>query len=197
MDAHDRGSVGPELLKNLQLAQKGDRAAFKFLIEVTQDRLYRFALYLTGSPQQAQDLCQEAYIKMLTHISNLRELETFWSWLFRIVKNNFLDQRKSAANKGHTAIEDVSESEFLTDPAAAQELMQLTHALRKLSEDDRLVIVLVDIEGYSYQEAGDILGASENAVRSRLHRARQALAQMVESTSENNHETKRRAQSSS
>ena len=79
--------------------QAGDDAAMILLIEAVQDRLYRFCCYLTQNSQLAQDLSQDALIKVLEKINTLKNPLVFQSWLFRIVKNMYLDNKKSHQNK--------------------------------------------------------------------------------------------------
>lgn len=140
-----------------------------------QTPLYKFCLYLAHNEALAQDLCQEALIRMLEKLKTLDKPERFESWVFRIAKNLYLDWRKSPKSSGHINIDDVDPGELRLEPEKQDQVLTLMKGLSQLETDDKAVIILVDIQGHSYQEAGEIMGLTESAVRSRLHRARQAL----------------------
>jgi RNA polymerase sigma-70 factor, ECF subfamily len=198
VDFDGRRAVDVQLVKLIEQAQAGDKSAMRLLIIQSQDRLFRFALYLTGNRAHAQDLCQDTYIKLLKSLKDLRTPEQFWSWLFRILKNMFIDSKRQASAKGYVPLEDVTVETFITSKDAADELITLTTCLSRIDDDARTVIILVDIEGYSYAEAAEVVGVTENALRSRLHRARELLAEAAEAvkTSTKNPETNRRRHTS-
>jgi RNA polymerase sigma-70 factor (ECF subfamily) len=139
----------------------------------------------TGSPLslllfsrgRAQDLCQETYLYALEHIKTLKEPLGFPKWLFLIAKNRFIDFKRSPKNKPHDSLNDSSLGSVLQNPADTELAFQIQEALNVLKPQDRIVLLVVDIEGYSYTEAAEIIKISESAVRSRLHRAREAFAQ--------------------
>lgn len=162
-----------ELEKYVRLAQKGDSEAFSRIIELTQDRLYRFCFYLTRNSSLAQDICQDTYLKVLEKIGSLREPNRCLSWLFRMAKNLFLDHVK---RKKPDTVATTETLDYWMSAGAEHPLKDFTLKVRDclgtLSAEERVVILLVDLEGYSYGEAAEIIGISENALRSRLHRAR-------------------------
>lgn len=162
------------LEEQVRRAQEGDERALAFLIEATQERLYRFFLYLSANPQLSADLTQDTFIKVLENLHTLREPAGFVSWLLKTGKNLFLDHVRSPRSQEHAELESAPESEL----AVSRDLdlvVRIHRALERLEPEDRLVLLLVDLEEHSYAEAAKILGISENAVRSRLHRARQAF----------------------
>ncbi len=173
--------MGAKSLKPLDLtshvldAQKGQESALSYLIENTQTELFRFTFYLTGNNQLAHDLCQDTYIKVLEKIRDLKEPERFKSWLFKMAKNLYLDNIKSSKNKGHTSLE--SALPDLTSNEDKQKVLEIRQALSHLETDERIPLLLVDLEGHSYEEAAQIIGISEDALRSRLHRARQTFVE--------------------
>src|SRR4051812_44344219 len=89
----------PQFTELVKAAQGGDRDALSRLIEATQDDVYRFCIYLTGEKNLAQDLTQDVFIKVVSHLKNLKEPEQFKSWLFQVAKNLFLDFIKSPKNQ--------------------------------------------------------------------------------------------------
>ncbi|NIS37624.1 sigma-70 family RNA polymerase sigma factor [Candidatus Saccharibacteria bacterium] len=153
-------------------AREGQQAALDALVEKSQFRLYRFLFYLSGDPDLSEDLLQETLIRTLENLNKIKAPERYWSWAFRVAKNLYLNHLKSADIR-HRSKEPLEESESL-EPSEDLRI-QLHRALQKLSPEERQAVLLVDSEGYSYLEASDIIGVSENALRSRLHRARQKL----------------------
>ncbi|HEX4925767.1 MAG TPA: RNA polymerase sigma factor [Bdellovibrionales bacterium] len=154
-------------------AQSGDEGALSDLIEATQRELFRFTYYLCGNNQLAHDLCQDTFIKVLEGIGNLKEPHRFKSWLFTMAKNLYLDHNKSSKNKGHVSLDSSPDLESSEDK---QKVMEIRQALSHLEAEERIPLLLVDLEGHSYQEAAQIIGISEDALRSRLHRARQTFS---------------------
>jgi RNA polymerase sigma-70 factor, ECF subfamily len=166
----EQASENQDLTPYVLSAQKGDESALSYLIESTQKDLFRFTYYLTGNTQLAHDLCQDTYIKVLEKIRSLKEPDRFKSWLYRMTKNLYLDHIKSSKNKGHVSL-DGAIPEMVTGEDK-QKVMEIRQALSHLETEERIPLLLVDLEGYSYEEAAQMIGISEDALRSRLHRAR-------------------------
>jgi RNA polymerase sigma-70 factor, ECF subfamily len=169
-----------EIEKLVERARAGDEPALAVLIARTQDRLFRFLYTLCGNRELAQDIVQECYVEVISRISQLRASSAFMSWLFEIGKNRFLDHVKSPRQKSEPFEEGSVERALVEqdpNPVNAMDIaVQVHRALQSLDVHDRLLILLVDQEGYSYRETADILGVTEDAVRSRLHRARVEFA---------------------
>lgn len=159
----------------VKLAQQDDEAALSSLIELTEDSLFRFCIYLSGNRALAQDLCQDAYIKVLENIKTLKSTSSFRAWLFQTAKNLYLNHVRSPRNSKHLELEALAEMASGSDTLL---LAEVREGLQKLNEDERVVILLIDLEEYSYSETAEIMGISEEAVRSRLHRARQAFKKL-------------------
>ena len=157
-------------------AKNGSEAALSEIIEQTQDSLFRFTYYLTGNQQLSHDICQDTFIKVLEKIKGLKEPERFKSWLFQMAKNLYLDHLKSSKNKNHVSIDNAAASDLLQIDDKQKDL-EIRQALSHLEMDERLPLLLVDLEGHSYIEAARTLGVSEDALRSRLQRARLAFAE--------------------
>ncbi len=164
------------LIATIDNLMNGDTAAQGTLVELTQNRLYRFSLYLCGNRELAQDLCQDAYIKVFRSISTLKDPAAFMGWLFRIAKNVFLDRCDSQGRQQVGFKEDLAKS---LEAELKEEDLDLAIGVRRVLEtlepEDRLLILSVDLEGLSYSEAAELIGVSEMAVRSRLHRLRDEL----------------------
>lgn len=169
-----------ELDLNVRLAQKGDQRALGWLVEQAQGRLYRFFLVLIGNPRDAEDFCQDTLIKALEHLGSLKDPRSFMSWLFRMGKNLFLDHVRSPRNDETASLEAVLDSGHGAKHPDAEMIAATHRALLKLTIDERLILLLIDLEEHSYSEAAEIMGISEAAVRSRLHRARQTFREKFE-----------------
>ena len=157
-------------------AQGGDTKSMGILIEKTQDRLLRFCIYLTGNQDQAKDLTQETFVNALENIKALKDPQAFTGWLMRAAKNLFLNEVKSAKNQGHINIDEVSD--LIVEEADKDDVLYIRKALANLEPKARLVMLLVELEGYSYAEAAKIMGVSENVVRNTLHEARKDFLKM-------------------
>lgn len=142
-------------------------------------RMRRFAWGLCGNAADADDLVQVALEKALTRLHQFEPGTRLDSWLFRIVQTSFLDERRKAARREETL--DMEAIDRLPNGAGADNAEQavvardVDSALAILSEDQRALILLVLVEGYSYQQASDTLDVPIGTIMSRLSRARKTL----------------------
>lgn len=146
---------------------------------------YNYAYRLTGNEPDARDLTQEAFIRVFRAWESFREGTSFLSWIYRIVTNLYRDElRRRKGIFTQPLPEDNQPQERASpdeahDPIAAMHERQLSTsmelALTALTPEQRAVIVLADVEEYSYQDIADTIGCSIGTVRSRLHRARAQL----------------------
>lgn len=142
------------------------------------DRLYRAAWALCGSREEAEDLVQETYARVLAKPRVIRG-ESDLHYLLRALRNTFLSGRRTAARRPATVPE--PEDSPLPDPRAegrhqqALDLSELFAEISRLPEDFRLAIVAVDVLGLSYAEAAKALDTREATVTTRLHRARKRV----------------------
>ena len=149
------------------------------------DTLYRGALRLTRDPAQAEDLVQDTYVRALRYQHSYQEGTNMKAWLFAIMRNLFWD-RFTGGRPEDVSLDgdgDVSLYDTLRDPTAVPEADvldriaadEVVKAVEKLPELHREVVLLVDVEGFSYKDAAQVLGVPIGTVMSRLHRARQQL----------------------
>ena len=144
-------------------------------------RVYRLAFRLTGNPHDAEDLTQEVFVRVFRSLANYQP-GTFEGWLHRITTNLFLDQARRRQRIRFDALSD-ERAERLTssapspDAAYADRMFDddVERALATLPPDFRAAVVLCDVEGLSYEEIAEILGAKLGTVRSRIHRGRTML----------------------
>ena len=164
--------------------------AFERLVRPHFDRLYRLAWRLTGAKAEAEDLFQELLIKAFGKLDDLVEIDEPASWLCRVMYNLFIDeQRRFARRRLHTVEEGHLPGDGLEgmpgaeDPVRENErieqLMRLDNALAQLSDEHRIVVLLHDTEGYKLTEIQELTGTPVGTVKSRLHRARARLREIL------------------
>ncbi len=149
-------------------------------------RLRRFALSLCGSQTDADDLVQAACERALKNASRFREGTRMDSWLYRIIQNLWLDDRRKGQVRGtNVDPEDAGLSDQGRGSREAEDRMMLATvrgAMDQLPEGQKLALSLVAIEGLTYKEAAETLDVPVGTVMSRLSRAREALMPLVSST---------------
>jgi RNA polymerase sigma-70 factor (ECF subfamily) len=143
------------------------------------DRLYRAARSLCGSREEAEDLVQETFARVLRKPRTLRSDDDI-GYLLRVLRNTFVSTRRAAARRPQThALPDdldLVEDRSSVRPEQRLESEQLYSAISALPDDFRDALIAVDIVGLSYREAAKALGAREATITTRLHRARQRVA---------------------
>lgn len=164
--------------------------AFERLVRPHFDRLYRLAWRLTGAKAEAEDLFQELLIKAYGKLDDLVELEEPGSWLCRVMYNLFIDERRRFARRRlHTVDEGQLAGDGLEglpgtdnpvlDNERLQRINELDKALAQLSDEHRVVVLLHDTEGYKLTEIEELTGIPVGTVKSRLHRARARLREIL------------------
>ena len=157
------------------------------------DAMYNFALKLTADEDDAQDLVQDTCLKAYRFINSFEPGTYAKAWLFRILKNNFInDYRKKSRGPSKVEFEWVEQSfagEDDPEPAFQADLKaetvnemlgdEITSAIQALPVDFRMIIILCDLEEFSYEEMAKILNIPIGTVRSRLHRARTMLKETL------------------
>ena len=178
--------------------QRGDAAAFDALVRTHAHRVFNLAYRMLGSQQDAEDAAQEAFLRALSAIRRFRRGAAFSTWLHRITFNICLDELKHRRNRpqpftslftgqgeahanpcpGFPELASAGQDpeEIVVRRAAQKEVQQ---ALAALPADHRALVVMCDVEGFSYQEAAAALNTRVGTVKSRLHRARQRLRQLL------------------
>jgi RNA polymerase sigma-70 factor (ECF subfamily) len=143
-------------------------------------RLRRFARSITFHREDADDLVQVAVERALTHAGQWEPGTRLDSWMFRIVKNAWIDEVRSRARRAELFAPE-EEGEHVGDNVAEaqQQRMAIEKAISLLSEDHRLVIGLVLVDGLPYKEAAEVLEIPMGTLTSRLARAREALQELL------------------
>ena len=171
---------------SLEAARRGDVRAFNRLVEQYQTLAYNVAYRTLGQPDDAADATQEAFLSAFRAIRNFRG-DSFKAWLLRIVVNACYDQlrkRRRQAAESLEALDEGAEGEFAPpDPGLGPELAVLgtetataiQRALDRLPYEQRVVAILCDVQGLSYEEAATTLELAVGTIKSRLSRARARL----------------------
>jgi RNA polymerase sigma factor (sigma-70 family) len=172
----------------IQSAKRGDLKAFNRLVEIYQDAVFHTAYRILDNSDAAADTAQEAFISAYSHLSAFRG-GSFKAWLLRIVTNACYDFLRARKRRPAQSLDDMFEAgedreplEFVNGregPEAHAERAELNRTLQaglsQLPEDQRVVVVLADIQGLSYDEIAAATGTNLGTVKSRLNRARLRL----------------------
>ena len=172
------------------MSSEANKQAFERLVRPHFDRLYRLAFRLTGHRADAEDLFQDLLIKAFGMLDDLVAKDEPGSWLSRVMYNLFIDQRRRfARSRMHTVEEGFLPAEGLDglpgdqdpvrDNQRLEKLKSLDLALAKLSDEHRIVVLLHDTEGYKLDEIHLLTGTPVGTVKSRLHRARARLREIL------------------
>lgn len=189
----ERAPKGHEDRNLVKLVQNGDQAAFRTLFDKYNRRAFAVALGVVKNPQDANDVVQDAFIKVHKHIGNFQGSSSFYTWLYRIVMNLSIDhvrkakkitefddgiRKKDAAGDGALLPRIMDESPGKT--VARRELTKhIQAALDELPEYHRAVILLREMEGLSYEEMADVLEVPKGTIMSRLFHARKKMQEML------------------
>ena len=177
----------------VQRAQAGDHAAFRVLVERYQGRAYRLALRVLRDEDQAQDVVQDAFLKVYGSLDRFEGRSSFYTWLYRIVMNACLDRKRRDRSDREVEWDEETASGSLADPSGADPVQSgpeveverselrgfVTRAIEALPDDARRAIQLREIDGLSYKEIAEALGIPKGTVMSRLYYARRRLQEAL------------------
>ncbi len=191
--------MSSEEKKLLRYAIKGDVESFEKLIERYQSKAYNIALRMIGNEEDAKDVIQDAFIKIYRSLHKFRGDSSFYTWIYRIVTNTCYDFIKKQNKRNNNTIsltnyqnslegevEDIKDERHQPDIImdSKEDSTHILDCLHRLSYDHKTVIILRDIQGFSYDEIAQILNCSEGTVKSRINRARISLKEIIVSTME-------------
>jgi RNA polymerase sigma factor (sigma-70 family) len=170
----------------IQQAQKGDVAAFNRLVVQYQELVFNVAYRIMGDPAVAEDVAQETFITAYQSLRSFRG-GSFKSWLIRVATNRCYDELRRRKRRPQTSLDEIMDENesfaFLRSPNDGPEThrqrvelaLAIEKCLQALPDDQRIVTVLGDVEGYDYNEIATITKTSLGTVKSRLSRARAKL----------------------
>jgi RNA polymerase sigma-70 factor (ECF subfamily) len=173
-------------------SRQGDLEAFNCLVIAYQDRVYNLCLRMLGSPQAAEDAAQETFLSAYRSVGRMRG-PSVRSWLLRIAANASIDELRRRRRQPQLSLEvpapgtDPERPLEVADPAEGPERLALRGELRealqvellRLPPDQRLAVILCDVEGLSYEEIAASMGRSIGTVKSRISRGRSRLREAL------------------
>lgn len=168
----------------------GEPGAFERFVEHFRSKIFHYSWMMCGRPDDAEEVAQETLLKVFQNFEQLREPERVRAWIFRIAKNACLMQRRKSvfAPDHELSVEDLPPSSEAADSTRlpddqllrAEERAVLDRVITELPPPYRSVVLLRDIEEFSTEETAQILDLTADAVKTRLHRARQAMRQKLD-----------------
>ena len=173
------------------MAELDDNARFEQSVRPHFARLYRLAWRLTGSKDAGEDLFQELMIKAFASLDKIETLDRPGPWLARVMYNLFVDQHRRFARQRMLLVEEgqlggevlaafAGKDDPELDSLQAEHTRRLEAALGEISEEHRIVVLLHDADGHKITEIQELMGIPAGTIKSRLHRARAHLRQILE-----------------
>jgi RNA polymerase sigma-70 factor (ECF subfamily) len=178
--------------EQIQRAQAGDDAAFNQVVVAYRKRILGTIARLIGRPEDVEDVAQEVFLRLYYSLDQLRTPEVFEPWLYRLTVNASYDYLRKQRRRNEARMSDLSEQQVMMADASAggkerQEEVRRTKIrefvqslLGQVSEEDRALLVLKEVEGLSLKEMEKIYKVNENALKVRLFRARQRVLKAYE-----------------
>jgi RNA polymerase sigma-70 factor (ECF subfamily) len=173
----------------VQAARKGDPRAFEALVKRYRHRIFALALHMTGSPSDADDITQDAFVRAFRNMDRFEGRSEFFTWLYRIALNRALNVRRDQARRRTADLDDPRVVVAVAvdsggDPGRALELREtyvcLVKAFDRLSPLLRTTVALTMMQGLSYPEAAVVLETTEGTVAWRIHEARKQMRVAIE-----------------
>jgi len=179
-------------LQLLKAALDGDMAAFEELVSSNYSHIYNLCYRMMRNQQDAEDMLQESMLKAWRKLKSFKQSSSFSTWLHRIAVNTCLDTIRKNKKKKSVSVEEMDEfGKHIVDDKASNfedatlEKDVVQNALSQLKERERIIIILKDVQGYSYEEIAQILECPMGTVRSRLSRARATMVKILNSMEQN------------
>src|SRR5579863_1290004 len=171
----------------LQKAQQGDAGSFNQVVTAYRRRILGTISRLIGRPEDVEDVAQEVFLRLYFSLDQLRTPEVFEPWLYRLTVNASYDYLRKSKRRPESRMSDLSEQQVMMADAAAGSKAQFEEGerhrvkdtvqslLASVSEEDRILLTLKEVEGLSLKELEQIYQVNENALKVRLFRARQRV----------------------
>jgi RNA polymerase sigma-70 factor (ECF subfamily) len=178
--------------KLVERAQSGDDASFNELVFGCRKKVLGIIARLIGRPEDVEDVAQDVFLRMYYSLKQLSNVELFDRWLYRLTVNAAYDYLRKSKRRKESRMADLSEAQMVMADAAAGELQGKSDErkatlrdfvqwlLSGVSEEDRILLLLKEVEGLSIKELEEIYGANESALKVRLFRARQRVLKAFE-----------------
>jgi len=178
----------------IERAREGDDAAYSQIVQAYRKRILGTIARLIGHPEDVEDVGQEVFMRLYFSLDQLRVPAVFEPWLYRLTTNAAYDYLRRQRRRREARMADLSEQQVVVADAAAgtrrdteeqqnkrtRELLDVL--MSSISEQDRILLTLKEIEGLSLKELEKVYGVNENALKVRLFRARQRVLKVFEAT---------------
>jgi RNA polymerase sigma-70 factor, ECF subfamily len=176
----------------IERARSGDDAAFNGVVTAYRKRIFGTIARLIGRPEDVEDVAQDVFLRLYYSLDQLRTAEVFEPWLYRLTVNAAYDYLRRQRRRHESRISDLSEQQVLMADAAAGREVDLDaqhkakvsetvhELLQAVSEQDRMLLMMKEVEGLSLKELESIYNVKENALKVRLFRARQRVLKAFE-----------------
>ena len=176
----------------IERASQGDDGAFNQIVLAYRKRIMGTISRLIGRPEDVEDVAQEVFMRLYYSLDQLRSLNVFEPWLYRLTVNTCYDYLRKQRRRQESRMAELSEQQVVMADAAAagdQRTEEVRRAgvrefvqglLEEVSEEDRLLLTLKEVEGLSLKELEQVYGVNENALKVRLYRARQRVLRAYE-----------------
>ena len=179
------------MTESLEKLLSGDEQAFEEFIRENQTKVYRIALSMVKNPQDAEDIAQETFVKVYMSLSSFGGRSEITTWVYRIVYNLSIDFLKKHGKRAKitktlddpddTELLELSDDSYLPEDAFEKKEVKkdIYEALKSLPDEQRELIELKDIHGFSYEEIAEMLSIKEGTLKSRLNRGRLVLKKIL------------------
>lgn len=164
----------------IKKAKEGDAQSFAMLYDSIATELYRVALYTLKNPQDAEDVVSETFVEAYKGLSNLREEASFKRWMMTILSARC--KRKIASyikEKKNIDIDEVIDLEAPGTDSPNAEHIAVREALKAISDEERQIVILATVQGYTTREVAEMLGLPHGTVSSKLHRTLKKMRAMI------------------
>lgn len=175
------------------LCQKGDTDAFDRLFYKYRDKIYRTAYRMINNQEDALDLTQEIFLKAYKNINKYNFKSEFSTWLYRLAINVCIDELRKRKNSNEILTDAIPEDRIYSDTPediilSEEQQSLIWKALNLMKEKERVVIILREMEGLSYEEIANTLDCSIGRVKSRIHESREKFKKALEKVSNSRNE---------
>ncbi len=173
----------------IQKIQKGDKNAFRVLVEKYQQQAFNLAFRMLGDEDEARDVVQDSFIRIWEKFNTYNDKEKFTSWMYKIVSNRAIDSIRALKRRPVISLEKLIPDTLRAEESGVdiilenREAGELIRAItRELPEKQQLVFSLRDLQGFSSQEVQNISGMAETAIKSNLYHARKTIREKLTAT---------------
>ncbi len=182
----------------IERCKRGEMSAFDELVSHYEKRVFNFAYRIAGNYDDANDVAQEAFVRVFNSIHTFRGDANFTTWIYRIVTNVYLDERKKSKSHRQTSLDEYIEldensvsRQIEDDTPHPDEVVEekerdsaLQKAINELPDYQRIIVTLYHLKHVSYEEIAEMLNLPIGTVKSRLNRSRLALKEKLENQPE-------------